>query len=632
MSRKILSTLGVFFPLALAICACKSTVNPNQGFTMQTRVIPVPKGCALGPECPNPAPPIYIPSIPVSGDCQYDLVPAGYVANLCQTTNVPGVGGTVKSFNTFTAGKQAQVYISNGRANAYWNIFATWPYFCGPDDLYASIPTPLGNTLSEYEFQNTPIQNLSTERIDCYQYDTDLPGASSRFGIAGSLPPTITLNSLVPFITQYGNPQMYIYDASGNVISQVTASSVTSNGASATFPLPSNLAQNGYDIALVNQTGGGATQSAGYNLLSIAGSQTIAGNPFGVAVGAQTDNFLEANSCVSPAIKTTSSSYITFPVVSLYSSNQVKIDSRMIGVGANPTAVATYPAYPVTINCGSGCDLIKNTFAGTTRAIVTNSGANTVTILDIVHDAVVTTITVGNQPVAVATAADGSAGYVANYQSSTVSRIDLKTNTVTSTVAVGGNPTSVSLTSGGILWVGGAGFLTQVNTSTMGVVGTESVAGKTIIALGYSDSLSELISTSVDSSGNVMEEDVNPTTFHAGGTYTPVASHTISTLGTYTRQPSGQLVRAFTSTLANSTSISSILVGAPPLVVQDGWAVVTATPTGFTITDASGHVVLVSETTPSPITAIAVDAKLNVAYLTMPDSNTMLTVPLPGTN
>jgi C4-dicarboxylate transporter len=66
-------------------------------------------------------------------------------------------------------------------------------------------------------------------------------------------------------------------------------------------------------------------------------------------------------------------------------------------------------------------------------------------------------------------------------------------------------------------------------------------------------------------------------------------------------------------------------------VVQDGWAVVTATPTGFTITDASGHIVLVSETTPSPIAAIAVDTNLNVAYLTMPDSNTLLTVPLPGT-
>jgi hypothetical protein len=64
----------------------------------------------------------------------------------------------------------------------------------------------------------------------------------------------------------------------------------------------------------------------------------------------------------------------------------------------------------------------------------------------------------------------------------------------------------------------------------------------------------------------------------------------------------------------------------------DGWAVVSATPTGFTITDISGNVVLASENTPSPVTGIAVDPYLNVAYLTMPDSNTVLSVPLPGAN
>lgn len=93
-------------------------------------------------------------------------------------------------------------------------------------------------------------------------------------------------------------------------------------------------------------------------------------------------------------------------------------------------------------------------------------------------------------------------------------------------------------------------------------------------------------------------------------------------------------VQGYTATLAKAApmTINTNQPGAPPLVVQDGWAVVTATPTGFTITDVSGNIVLVSQTTPSPITAIAVDSKLNVAYLTMPDSNTLLTVPLPGVN
>lgn len=505
--------------------------------------------------------------------------------------------------------------------------------------LYPVPPIQFVNSIpgisNEFGVLGYTTENLAYIDWQCGQDLTSIPGIDSRFAIVGSVPASITLSGQQPFSTQYGLPIMYAFTGTGGapkLAATITASSVNSGGATATFPLGNSLAQGGYFFVTENANSTGGHDFNSWNLYSIAGTQTIAGNPFGVSVGAQNIGFLEANSCVRPPVKTTSSNSITFPVVSLYSSNQVKAGGSAIGVGANPTAVAVYQASSVTINSGSGCDLIRNTYSGTTRAIVTNSGENTATILDIVNNSVITTVTVGTQPVAVVTAADGSAAYVANYKDSTVSRIDLKTDTVTATVAVGGSPTSVALTSAGILWVGGAGFLTEINTSTMAVTGTESVASKTIIALGYSDSLSELFATSVDASNNVIADEISPSTFSAGGSYSPIASHTISTLGTYTRQPSGQVVRAFTSTLANNTSISSILAGAPPLVVQDGWAVVTATPTGFTITDATGHVVLVSETTPSPVTAIAVDAKLNVAYLTMPDSNTMLTVPLPGTN
>lgn len=130
----------------------------------------------------------------------------------------------------------------------------------------------------------------------------------------------------------------------------------------------------------------------------------------------------------------------------------------------------------------------------------------------------------------------------------------------------------------------------------------------------------------------MYEDEIGPGTFKAGSAYAPLASHTVSRLGTHLNTVTNSDALSFTATLASANLISVNQVGAPPLVVQDGWAVVTATPTGFTITDTSGHVVLVSEKTPSPVTAIAVDSKLNVVYLVMPDSNTLLTVPLPGTN
>jgi hypothetical protein len=175
------------------------------------------------------------------------------------------------------------------------------------------------------------------------------------------------------------------------------------------------------------------------------------------------------------------------------------------------------------------------------------------------------------------------------------------------------------------------GFLTQINTQNMSVVVTQSTAGKTIAALGFSDAENELIATTMNSSGGVNVDEVSPSSAQSGSAYATVASHQVSTLGTYLNPTTQTQVRGFTATLAQSqVLVSTNQVGAPPLVVQDGWAVVSAMPTGFTVTDASRHVVLVSETTPSPIAAIAVDSNLNVAYLTMPDSNTLLTVPLPG--
>ncbi len=201
------------------------------------------------------------------------------------------------------------------------------------------------------------------------------------------------------------------------------------------------------------------------------------------------------------------------------------------------------------------------------------------------------------------------------------------------TVGVGGQPTSVTLAAPSTLWVGGVGILAQVNTQNMSVVATQSTAGKTISALAFSNAENELIATTMDSGGSVNVDEVNPSSVQPGTLYAAAASHPVSTLGTYFNPRTQTQVRGFTATAAQSlVPVSANQVGAAPLVVQDGWAVVSATPTGFTITDASGHIVLVSETTPSPIAAIAVDSNLNVAYLTMPDSNILLTVPLPGTS
>lgn len=484
----------------------------------------------------------------------------------------------------------------------------------------------------QYQLLNQEVFPISGVEGDCLT--NDIPPASTRFAILGQLPQTLTLTGEAPFKTTYGMPKLYVYDGKATLVATETATSVSSDGSQATFPFPSSLQQNGYSVAVSNQTNNNpGISTVGTNYLSIASSQTIAGNPFGVSVGAQT---VSSTFCITSGGKKTcslSSSYNTFPVVTLYSSGEALINGTAVAVGSNPTAVSTYPAGAIrqVDNLDPGEQLTTVT-SGTTRAIVANSASNTVSILDIVNDALLFNVTVGNQPVALAVSSDGSTAYVANYKDSTVTQVNLVGGTASSTIAVGGKPTSVALTSAGVLWVGGAGFLTEVNTQTMGVVATESAASKTIIALGFSDSLNQLIATTTDTSANVYVDEINPGSFQAGGTYTPLASHAVSSLGTHLNQTTQTEVQSYTATLASASSISTNQVGAPPLVVQDGWAVVTATPTGFTITDASGQDVLVSETTPSPVTAIAVDSKLNVVYLAMPDSNTLLTVPLPGTD
>lgn len=141
----------------------------------------------------------------------------------------------------------------------------------------------------------------------------------------------------------------------------------------------------------------------------------------------------------------------------------------------------------------------------------------------------------------------------------------------------------------------------------MTVTANDTISGKTIIALGCSDAVGQEVATTVDSTGNVYADEVNPTTVTDGGTYTALASNQVSTLGNHIDTQTQANVRSYTGTLASQSTINISQVSAPPLVVQDNWAVVTATPTGFTITDITSHQVLVSEKTPSPVTAIAVD-------------------------
>jgi YVTN family beta-propeller protein len=620
MNYRSYAAFCLFASMVSVFAGCKQSSSPSSGGGFAVSVVEETQSVTGSVSPPRP-----IPFAPVTG--YYDEpVPNETASGTVQSYDgSEGTDATQAGIPAEYDQSSNYYWVSYGVAPAYWTHSFTLNYECGTENL-------IYTNGSEWTYQLLGVETFLTSGAQDVCLTYYLPPASTRFAILGQLPQTLTLSGNAPFITTYGMPTLYVYDGTLTLVSTESATSVSSDGSQATFPFPSSLQQNGYSVAVANKTNSSpGISTVGTNYLSIAKSATIAGNPFGIAVAGQTHSYEDLDTCDKP--DTTSGSYYsTFPIVSLYSKNQVLIGNTPVGVGTNPTAVAAYSFPALGTTTTEGCFTYINGYSGSTRAIVANSGANTVSILDIVNDVLLSNITVGNQPVALAVTSNGSEAYVANYKDSTVTQINLSTRAVTATVAVGGKPTSVALTAAGTLWVGGVGFLTEINTSSMSVVATETVNGKTIVALGYSDSVSQLVATSVDGSGNVYVDEINPANVTAGGTYTVLASNVVSSLGTHLDQATDAEVQSFTSTLASASLINTNQVGAPPLVVQDGWAVITATPTGFTITDITGHDVLISETTPSPITAIAVDPNLNVAYLAMPDSNILLTVPLPGTN
>lgn len=296
----------------------------------------------------------------------------------------------------------------------------------------------------------------------------------------------------------------------------------------------------------------------------------------------------------------------------------------------NPTAVVACDGPPLNEGTADSCDSYQDTYFGNTRAAVTNSGSNTVSILDLVNDDVVNTVVVGNNPDAIVVSSDGSTACVANYGDGTVSSVTLASGTVEGTVPVGGNPTSIALSSTGTLWVGGTNFLTEMNASTMASVMTVSTGGKAIVALGYSDESDEITATTL-ANNNVYVDEVSPAGITSDHSYAPVASAQVSQLETHFDSRTDAYISSFTAALASSPSVSPDLPGSGPLVVDDSWAVISATPTGFSVSDLGSHKVLFSVATPSPVTAIAVDPTLNTAYLALPDSGVIYSVPLPGT-
>jgi YVTN family beta-propeller protein/VCBS repeat-containing protein len=135
----------------------------------------------------------------------------------------------------------------------------------------------------------------------------------------------------------------------------------------------------------------------------------------------------------------------TFAFVTNQGSNTVSVINtydntvyKTIGVGAQPWGV---------VQSTSLTEVVPGTWS---RAVyVTNSGSNTVSVIETLNYTVAATIPVGSNPTGVAVSADGTRVYVANKASNTVSVIDAASKTVIATVPVGTNPVGVAVNAAG---------------------------------------------------------------------------------------------------------------------------------------------------------------------------------------
>jgi YVTN family beta-propeller protein len=108
------------------------------------------------------------------------------------------------------------------------------------------------------------------------------------------------------------------------------------------------------------------------------------------------------------------------------------------------------------------------------NAYLTNSGDNTVSVIDVATNAVVGSVTVGTEPADVAIVPDGTRAYVANMGGESVSVIDTATNAVAATIPVGSKPRGVAISPDGTrAYVANSGdnTVSVIDTATNAVVG-----------------------------------------------------------------------------------------------------------------------------------------------------------------
>jgi len=542
-----------------------------------------------------------------------------------------GAVGTVKNFS-ITTSIDGNAFVASGRINANWSTQVRWQPPCGTQ-FTASVILPVDK------------DNGIPWECDIF-LEPLAAAASTHFALPNQLPTTLT--GYGSFSSTYGLPQLRTYSTTALAASS-TATQVASDGSSATFPFPTSsgapLPMGFYSLQFTNLEADGVRRLGATSYLAMGANDTSFVTPYGVAVTTvnTTVRYCPPPPCISicPATATTSTASTTgsasvattctttsqtskhYPAVTQYSTNQVKYRGNLITVGSNPTAIAVYGLSLSSVNDGDGT---TTTVSQTGKAIVANTGSNSVSIVNLATPGVTSTIAVGMQPVALQLKSDNSAAWVADYGDGTVYEVNLSTNIATRSVTIGAHPASFAYDSANnVLWVGGYNYIAKLDLSSFTVTGSLSTNGQ-VTSLGFSSALSELVAT-VISGGASQPFGAQAYSLSSSESIQEFSTSNMSPVAMYSNVGVADNYKSFTmgTTLPN---VSLLPNGTIVSASYHNSLAVSATPSGFIVTDLGSHSQIMQGSTPTPVRSIGVDQSQGIAYLAVPDSNLLVTVPL----
>lgn len=227
--------------------------------------------------------------------------------------------------------------------------------------------------------------------------------------------------------------------------------------------------------------------------LASGGAKTVGAYPTGVAVSANEIYVTNAGSNTISVIDRATGATVTVSVVASPKAITLSPDgSRAYVGGTNAVSVLNTATNAVVSRVALGGGQIYGIeFAPDgQRAYVTNSGNNTVSVLDTTSatPTLMATIAVGSQPRGVVASADGTKLYVTNWNAKSVSVIDTATNkAIGSPIAVGTNPFGIDVSADGTrVYVSnfGSGTVSVLNpTAGTPLVGTIAVGAEPMGAI-----------------------------------------------------------------------------------------------------------------------------------------------------